>query len=190
MHSRREYLIFAFNFIRCILHIMVYYFSKNKLVLKEDLKKNLELENKNYNELAGLIYSLSFNKAFRNIFYYRLDHADFILNLICPKLSTLIINVDRIGEGFAISHGFATAVGARSIGKNCTVFQQVTIGAATQYGTPTILDNVTIYAGAIIIGNVTIGNNVVIGANATVYTNVPDNCTVLPGTSKIMKWKM
>lgn len=40
-----------------------------------------------------------------------------------------------------------------------------------------------------VIGNITIGNNVVIGANATVYFNVPDNCSVLPGTSKIFKWK-
>ncbi len=56
-------------------------------------------------------------------------------------------------------------------------------------GFPTILDNVTIYAGAIVIGNITVGNNSVIGANATVFKNVPDNCTVLPGTSKIMQWR-
>ena len=153
------------------------------------MKKNLEWENKNFTELVGLIYSLAFNKAFRNIFYYRMSRTGFFLSMICPKLSTLIIDTDSIGEGFAISHGFATAIGARSIGKNCTVFQQVTIGAASEVGYPTILDNVIIYAGAIIIGNVTIGNNVVIGANATVYTNVPDNSTVLPGTSKIMRWK-
>ena len=39
-----------------------------------------------------------------------------------------------------------------------------------------------------IFGKITIGNNVVIGANATVYKDVPDNSTVLPGSSKIMRW--
>ena len=47
-----------------------------------------------------------------------------------------------------------------------------------------------INSGAIIMGKVIIGNNVVIGANATVMQNVPDNCTVLPVSSKIMHWKI
>jgi serine O-acetyltransferase len=163
--------------------------SRSKRVLQQDLNRNLEWKNKNYSELVGLIFLLAFNKAFRNIFYYRLSFSGFFLNIICPQSSTFRIDTERIGEGFSIVHGFATTVGAKSIGRNFTVFQQVTIGAAAKLGSPTILDNVTVYAGAIIIGNVTIGNNVVIGANATVYVNVPDNSTVLPGTSKIMKWR-
>jgi serine O-acetyltransferase len=94
----------------------------------------------------------------------------------------------QIGEGMIIIHGFSTAIGAESIGKNCIIYQQVTIGA-TKDGFPTILDNVTIYAGAVIIGKITIGNNVVVGANATVFNDVPDNCTVLPGSSRVMKWR-
>jgi serine O-acetyltransferase len=192
--SRREYLVFILNFIRCFPHLIVFLTHKNRTIIKSDIRRCLELFDKSYllstsGHFFGLIYLFTFEKSFRNIFYYRVRPYDFFLNIICPHISTLIIGSDSIGSGFAISHGYSSAIGAKSIGKNCTIYQQVTIGAATDQGSPTILDNVTIYAGAIIIGHTTIGNNVVIGANATVFKDVPDNCTVLPGTSKIMHWK-
>lgn len=189
LHSGREYLKFYLSMLRCIPHLMVYSIHRNKAVIKEDIRKGLELMNRNYSVGAGLIYLLTFSKAFRNIFYLRTTPFDLFLSILCPPLSSMTIQTPQIGAGFAISHGYASAIGAKSIGKNFTVFQQVTIGAATSQGFPTILDNVTIYAGAIVIGNITIGNNVVIGANSTVYRDVPDNSTVLPGTSKVMKWK-
>jgi serine O-acetyltransferase len=66
------------------------------------------------------------------------------------------------------------------IGKDCVIFQQVTIGSETQpdsmfRGSPVIGDNVYIGAGAKIIGGIRIGNNCRIGANATVTSNLPDN---------------
>ncbi len=189
MRSKRENIVFTMNFIRLIPHLIVFYLHKNKPIIREDIKNNLMLINQSHGDLKGLIYLLSFERAFRNLFYYRVQPFEIILNLICPQLYTLRIDACTIGPGLAISHGFATTIGARSIGENCTIFQQVTLGAARQEGYPTILNNVKIYAGAIIIGNVTIGNNSVIGANATVYKDVPDNCTVLPGTSRVMKWK-
>ena len=61
--------------------------------------------------------------------------------------------------------------GGSTIGKNCVIFQQVTIGSnalkgSPGYGAPVIGDNCYIGAGAKIIGNVKIGNNCRIGANA------------------------
>lgn len=94
-----------------------------------------------------------------------------------------MIRSEEIGEGLYIEHGFASAIGAKSIGKNCLINQQVTITEGV-----TIMDNVTIRAGAVIIREVKIGNNSVIGANSTVFKDVPDNCTVLPGTSKFIQW--
>jgi serine O-acetyltransferase len=190
MDSKREYIIFILNCIRCIPHVLVYYLHKNKSLIKEDIKNGLKLLNKNYGNLKGLIYLLSFEKAFRNLFYYRVQPFEIILNIVCPRLIAMRIDACKIGPGLSISHGFGSTIGAKSIGKNCTIFQQVTLGAAGNAGFPTILDNVTIYAGAVIIGNVTIGNNSVVGANATVFRDIPDNCTVLPGTSKIMKWRI
>lgn len=143
---------------------------------------------KDFKQPFGLIYLLAFCRQYRNLFYYRVRPYSIFLNIICPQMQTLIIYTKHIGEGLALVNGFATAIGAESIGKNCIIYQQVTLGG-TKYGSPIILDNVTICSGAILLGKITIGNNVVIGANATVLRDVPDNCTVLPASSSIMKWK-
>ena len=82
-------------------------------------------------------------------------------------------------------HGIFISLNAK-IGKNCVIFQHVTIGSNTlpnskSGGAPTVGDNVYIGAGAQIIGNVKIGNNVRIGAGCFVNRDVPDNCTVIQG---------
>ncbi len=72
--------------------------------------------------------------------------------------------------------------GNASIGENCTIFHQVTIGVdeITDPGAaPVIGNNVIIGAGAKIIGGITIGDHVKIGANAVVTKDVPDGATVV-----------
>src|SRR5258708_25971434 len=86
---------------------------------------------------------------------------------------------DSIVSGLFIQHGFATIIMAKSIGKNCWINQQVTIGYADRASAPIIGDGVTINAGAMVLGNITVGDNVTIGANAVVIKNVPSNCTVV-----------
>ena len=88
-------------------------------------------------------------------------------------------------KGIFISH---SAV----IGKNCTIYQQVTIGSnalktSKHFGAPIIGDNCIIGAGAKVIGNVRIGNNVCIGANAVVVEDVPDNTTVVCPQMRVIK---
>lgn len=93
----------------------------------------------------------------------------------------------------AFPHGFFgifISNGAK-IGKNCTIFQHVTIGSNTlkdarKPGAPTIGDNVYIGAGAKIIGGIHIGNNVRIGANCVVVNDVPDNSTVVLSAPKVI----
>lgn len=74
------------------------------------------------------------------------------------------------------------------IGKNCTIFHQVTIGNDYRdiKNAPTIGDNVRIYPGAKIIGRIKIGNNVEIGANAVVVDDVPENSLVLADKANIV----
>ena len=71
------------------------------------------------------------------------------------------------------------------IGKNATIFHQVTIGEDNG-GAPTIGDNCLIGAGAKIIGNIRVGNNVKIGANCVVVENIPDNATVVLSKPRII----
>jgi serine O-acetyltransferase len=179
--------IIIFGFIRCFAHLMFFYFHRNKSIIQADTRYWLIYSKKNYSKAIGFIYLMSFSHPFRNLFYYRIGYYSIFLNFLCSKMSTLIIDTKKIGEGLIIESGFATAIGANTIGKNCLINQQVTIGY-NNGACPTIGDNVIIRAGAIIVGNVTIGNNVIIGVNATVLTNVPDNCTVFPAASRIMKW--
>lgn len=83
-------------------------------------------------------------------------------------------------------HPFATVVNAEKIGKNCIIFQQVTVGMKNGEK-PIILDNVTITCGAKVLGGITIGNNVIIGANAVVVKDVPDNSVVAGIPAKVIK---
>ncbi|HKZ36225.1 MAG TPA: serine acetyltransferase [Chryseolinea sp.] len=82
--------------------------------------------------------------------------------------------------------------GGAVIGRNCVIFQHVTIGSNTlidskNHGAPTVGDNCYIGAGAKIIGNVKVGNNVRIGANTVVYQDVPDNCVVTSSLQKVVQ---
>ena len=102
-------------------------------------------------------------------------------------MSTLYLYTPHIGEGLFIQHGFSTIINANSIGKNCWINQQVTIGFTNNTDSPTLGDDVTVYAGAKVLGNVFIGNNSVVGANAVVVKDVPSDCTVVGIPAKIIK---
>ena len=99
-----------------------------------------------------------------------------------------------IGKGIVFPHGLCgvfISQGA-TIGDNCVIFQQVTIGSnnlndSVNRGAPTIGNNVYIGAGAKIIGNCKVGNNVRIGANTVVTKDVPDNVTVVGAGVKIIE---
>src|SRR3989304_10075550 len=82
--------------------------------------------------------------------------------------------------------------GSAVIGKNCVIFQHVTIGSNTLIdskglGAPTIGDHCYIGAGAKIIGHVKVGSNVRIGANTVVYQDVPDNSVVISCTQRVIQ---
>ena len=71
------------------------------------------------------------------------------------------------------------------IGKNATIFHQVTIGEG-KGGAPVIGDDAYIGAGAKIIGNVKIGNGVKIGAGCVVTHDIPDYATVVAEAPRVI----
>ena len=76
------------------------------------------------------------------------------------------------------------------IGDDVTIYQGVTLGGTgkdTGKRHPTILNGVTIGAGAKVLGPITIGNNSKVGAGAIVLKDVPDNCTVVGNPGRIVK---
>jgi len=101
-------------------------------------------------------------------------------------MSTLFIHTSDIGPGLWIFHGFNTIIMAKSIGSNCVIFQQITIGAY-KGNKPIFGDNVVILPGAQVFVKVTIGNNSIVGENAVVTKDMPENCTVVGVPAYIIK---
>jgi len=98
----------------------------------------------------------------------------------------------KIGRGFFIDHGMGTVIGETvEIGKNCTLFHNVTLGGTGKHKGkrhPSVGNNVVIGTGAILLGPIKVGNNVKIGADTFIINkNVPDNSTVVGTPGKIVK---
>lgn len=84
----------------------------------------------------------------------------------------------RIGPGLFIAHTNGIVLGPVSIGKNATIYQQVTLGALEAdffdaASRPVIEDNVTLAAGAKVLGSIVVGSGSTVGANAVVLVDVP-----------------
>lgn len=121
--------------------------------------------------LAQLLWD---KKEFRNLFIYRNSHRlifRYWIALWYHPMDTLFIETPEIGGGLFIQHGFATMIAAKSIGENCWINQQVTIGY-TGKGCPVIGSNVMITCGAKVLGGISVGDGAVIGANAVVVKDV------------------
>lgn len=176
-----------------LLHKLAFLLSGEKKTILEDIGA----WNFNYLREGKLTLTILLIRypSFRSLFSYRIRKekklplrilislADFLLK---PQ-SNLYIVTKSIKGGLFLHHAFSTIVSAKSIGRNCWINQQVTIGYTSPDGAPVIKDNVRIYAGAKVLGDITVGNNVIIGANAVVVKDVPDNCTVVGVPAYIIK---
>jgi serine O-acetyltransferase len=104
----------------------------------------------------------------------------------------ILTHREKVGEGLVVQHGHSTRIGAYSIGSDCQIWQNVTIGVNHAYlgkgiASPIIGNNVKIMTSAVIFGQITIGDNVVIGAGSVVFKNIPANATVVGNPAHIVK---
>ena len=133
-------------------------------------------------ECARFGWLVASHPEFRSLVHYRLTPLPWavrvLLRALYRPLSTLHLNCAVIGPGLFIEHGFATTLTARTVGRDCRVNQQVTVGH-TGRGQPVIGDRVSIGAGAVVVGPVTVGDDARIGANATVVRDVPPGAVML-----------
>jgi serine O-acetyltransferase len=129
------------------------------------------------------------SKEFRSVFYYRIGKKASILKWYAPGITNLYI-MGEIADPLIIIHGHSTYIHPQSIGSNCRIWQNVTIGKKEQGRDklqPVIGNDVNICAGAIVLGNIRIGNNVTIGAGAIVIKDIPNNCIVAGNPARIIK---
>jgi serine O-acetyltransferase len=94
----------------------------------------------------------------------------------------------HIGGGLLIPHPNGIVIHPEvTIGPNCLIFQQVTLGAGGPIaGCPNLGGHVDVGAGAKILGGVTIGDHARIGANAVVLTDVPARATAVGVPARIV----
>lgn len=178
--------------VRSLPAIAAYKTSKNKHVIDKDINRWKEINNmKNDSSNVMLLNWLLINREeFRNLFYSRINKSilNKLLGVFYPRMNTLYVSTKDIGPGLFISHGFSSIILANSIGENCWINQQVTIGTKNGVSTPpTIGNNVRIGAGAIVIGDIKIGDNSFIGAGSVVTKDVPENCVVVGNPGVIVK---
>jgi len=155
----------------------------------KDLKRWREVLGLRGTDRAALAVLLNRYPEFRNLYLYRLQRKRLYRRWVkfwYPPLDSLYITTNDIGGGLFIQHGFSTYIAAESIGENCWINQQVTIGYKDDTASPVIGNNVTITCGAKVLGPITIGDNVVIGANAVVVKDLPPD-SVWGGVPKRIK---
>lgn len=147
----------------------------NDNAFRKDLARWKAVLHIEVSDRAALAQILSANPEFRNLLIYRNIHRPVYrrwVSLWYKPMNTLFIETPRVGGGLFIQHGFATMIAAKSIGENCWINQQVTIGYNGHDDPPVIGNNVMITCGAKVLGNITVGDGAVIGANAVVVRDV------------------
>jgi serine acetyltransferase len=161
----------------------VYVRAQAREPIQRDVVKALRLLRGSAPEHPELIDALDALaiREFRSVFYARLRGMggvlaaiSILLRRIYPGQVALAINCDDIGPGLVIMHGFATIIVAQSVGCDCMIAQQVTIGYGKVHLPPPIIgDRVCVLAGAMVLGDLEVGHDAVIGAGAVVITDVP-----------------
>ena len=95
----------------------------------------------------------------------------------------------RIGPGLYLMHHTGVFIGPVTIGENCVLHHNVTIGqrvAAGDHGVPRIGNDVWIGPGATITGDVTIGDGATISAGTVIARDVPPRALVAGNPGRVV----
>lgn len=150
-------------------HILCYMIYRRKI---KEIDEDLMTYTSGRTGVQAFVFALR-RKEYRNVLYFRLPLIlRKLLNITLPRVSDCKIQCVSVLGGVNVHHGWATIVLADKIGKNFSVYQNVTVGYG-KGGKPSIGNNVTIYTGAVVVGKITIGDNVRIAANSMVRKDIP-----------------
>jgi serine O-acetyltransferase len=119
-----------------------------------------------------------------------------MLAAILQKLVEIVTGIclprdAQIGGGLYLPSFGGIILGRGSIGENCTIEQNVTLGVAgrgDERGAPTVGNRVFIGAGAMIVGKIMIGDDAYIFPGSVVTRSVPPRAAVMGYPAKIVSY--
>ena len=135
------------------------------------------------------------------LYWYRIAH--FFHKIKCKLLARIISQTTRfftgieihpaakIDGGVFIDHGSGVVIGETAeVHRGTVIYQGVTLGGTgKERGKrhPTVMENVTLSAGAKVLGGFTVGKGAKIGAGAVVLKEVPPYATVVGVPGRIVR---
>ena len=161
--------------------------------MKNNIKDSFKKDLSRYGEKAPR-YEKRFLKFFRKcqnskgllLLFYKFKYIKH-----CKKRNIEFPITVNVGPGLYLGHTFGITINPGvSIGKNCNIHKNVTIGQENRgerKGTPTIGESVYFGINSIVVGNVVIGDDVLIAPGAFVNFNVPSHSIVLGNPAKVIK---
>ena len=190
-------LLSVFNFPRTLPVYLCIKCSKQRQLIEADVARWNEVEGINFGLFKSINWYLTYRKEFRNLIQHRFKHPSgtitsylhfAIARVLWKPMESLYIYTKDIGGGLYIQHGFATIISAKKIGKNCRIYQQVTVGYKGEFA-PVLEDNVSVTCGAKVLGGLTMHVNSLAAAGAVVVKDVPENAIVAGVPAKVIAYK-
>lgn len=179
--------ILYLNIFRFWPHLLCYFLVSRKSQINEDLKAYAHFYKVNGRNSFLLLHFLFYHRSYRTYFYYRVGDISKMFSWLAPGIENLSISRGtELGTGILFFHAYSTIIGAHSVGNNCEITQNVTVGYKDGKK-PVIGNNVKIFPNAVISGGITIGDNCVIGPGAVVFKSIPENCVVVGNPAYILK---
>lgn len=197
MSNKFKSLLAVFNYPRTLPVYLCVLASKQRKLIRMDVERWNKIDGKSMGFFKSLNWYMTYKKEFRNLIQHRFKHPSYsaasllhfaIARMLWPPMDTLYIYTKDIGGGFYIQHGFATIISAKKIGKNCRVYQQVTIGYK-ETENPILEDNVSVTCGAKVLGGITMHEGSLAAAGAVVVKDVSANAIVGGVPAKVIGYK-
>ena len=130
----------------------------------------------------------SINTTYKNpvkLFLKTLYFGGKFLAVFLVKIDILVTT--NIGPGFYLSNKGNIIIGAISIGSECSIGYNTTIGEGPSGEVPTIGDNVRIGHDSIVFGAISIGDNVQIGDKTVLGKSLPSGIRVVGNPCKVIR---
>lgn len=168
--------------------------------LREDVKAAKRNDPAARNALEVLltysgVHALSWHRVARFFYKIKLKLVARMISQFARFLTGIEIHpAAKIEGGVFIDHGSGVVIGETAeVHKGTVIYQGVTLGGTgKERGKrhPTIMENVTISAGAKVLGGFTVGKGAKIGAGAVVLKEIPPYATVVGVPGRIVRIRL